>query len=191
MIGCVVMAAGAGRRFGNNKLVASLGDGLVVERAIRAIPDEFDVVVVTRWPDVEEVARELSVACVRPEGPGRADSVRAGISYGAARWDACILISGDQPLVRPQSYRALEAAYRANPGKVVRLAYGGVPASPVLYPHRLFGALLSLRGHEDATALLKGEPVSMVEALDARELFDIDTRDDLRRVREHLVDSLG
>ena len=186
MIGCVIMAAGAGRRFGANKLLASLGDAVVVERVIDAVPASFERVVVTRWPDVADVARERGVACVAPAGAERSDSVRAGLAFGAGRWEACAFLSGDQPFVRPESLEALAEAFRSDPDRPACLAVGGVLAAPVLFPRRLFPALMALQGSDGGRSALAGEEVALVEARAARELFDIDTRDDLRRVRAQL-----
>ena len=189
MLGCVVMAAGIGKRFGANKLMASLGDAVVVERTLQSVPAGlFERVVVTRWPDVEAAARSAGVDTVCPLGASRSESVRAGLAWGADRWEACVFLSGDQPLVRPESFRALAAAHERYPGSPLRLAFGGVPAAPVLFPKRLFDALLSLEGTDGGRSVLQGEQVRLVEALDRDELFDIDTRDDLRLVREHLID---
>ena len=54
-IGCVVMAAGEARRFGKNKLTATLSGKTLIRRALETIPrEEFcAVVVVTQYPEVE------------------------------------------------------------------------------------------------------------------------------------------
>lgn len=186
MLGCVIMAAGAGTRFSGNKLLASLGDAVVVERTIRSVPPVFETVVVTRWPEVRVRAEAAGVRCVAPAGAERSASVRAGLAAGAARWDGCVFLSGDQPLVRPESLEALAAAHRAEPERVLRLSYGGVMAAPVLFPRRLFAALSALTGADGGRSLLAGEDVRAVEAFGPEELFDIDTRADLVSVRAAL-----
>lgn len=57
-IGCVVMAAGNARRFGDNKLAAQLRGRSLILRALEAVPAEkFDkVVVVTQYPEVMHLA---------------------------------------------------------------------------------------------------------------------------------------
>ena len=59
-IGCVVMAAGNARRFGENKLAAQLRGRSLILRALEAVPAEkFDkVVVVTQYPEVMRLAGE-------------------------------------------------------------------------------------------------------------------------------------
>ena len=60
-IGCVVMAAGNARRFGENKLAAQLRGRSLILRALEAVPAEkFDkVVVVTQYPEVMRLAGEF------------------------------------------------------------------------------------------------------------------------------------
>ena len=61
-IGCVVMAAGDARRFGENKLAAVFGGKTLIRRALEAVPaEEFcAVAVVTQYPEVEALADRKS-----------------------------------------------------------------------------------------------------------------------------------
>ena len=71
-IGCVVMAAGNARRFGDNKLAAQLRGRSLILRALEAVPAEkFDkVVVVTQYPEVMRDAIEFgSTICGTPLPP--------------------------------------------------------------------------------------------------------------------------
>ena len=66
-IGCVVMAAGNARRFGENKLAAQLRGRSLILRALEAVPAEkFDkVVVVTQYPEVMRLASPPSTIPTR------------------------------------------------------------------------------------------------------------------------------
>lgn len=62
-IGCVLMAAGLGRRFGENKLTVDLGCGeTLINYALSAIPGDklHRVVVVTQYPQVAALAEKYS-----------------------------------------------------------------------------------------------------------------------------------
>ena len=83
-IACVVMASGEGKRFGpqrGGKLLAPLGGMAVLARVLQALPaEEFcEMVVVTRWPEVEALCRKLEIPCVRHDGTLRSDTIRAGL----------------------------------------------------------------------------------------------------------------
>ena len=66
-IGCVVMAAGDARRFGENKLAAELGGRTLIRRALEAVPAECfcAVAVVTQYAEVEALARSFGFLPVR------------------------------------------------------------------------------------------------------------------------------
>lgn len=185
-IGCVVMASGAGKRFGSNKLLAPLAGEPLVARTIASVPrDRYDLVVSTRWPEVAQLAEELGVCVARHEGVLRSESVRAGLAAGAGRgWRGCLFVPGDQPLVTRASYEALAEAFEADPACAHRLAWQGTPASPVLFPASCFSALAHLAGKDGCSSLLRAGAVAVrcVEALDARELADVDTPEDLARL---------
>lgn len=213
-IGCVVMASGEGARFRDamvrrpaggvaaekggggagargNKLLAPLAGTPLALRTACSVPDGFEgfeTVVSTRWPAVALLCGERNVACMLHGGAERSDAVRAGLTYGAARWDGCLFLPGDQPLVAPESFQALRAAFIAQPDVPVRLSWRGAPASPVLFPRRMFPALLALRGGGGGRSLLAAEPVvALVEAQRAEELLDIDEPADLARAERLLA----
>lgn len=195
-IGCVVMASGEGCRFAaaggaGNKLLAPVAGRALVARTVGSVPGVleggFETVVTTRWPAVAELCAAGGGACVLHGGALRSDAVRAGLLYGAARWDGCLFLPGDQPLVRAESFYALRAAFEAEPDAPARLAWRGCPASPVLFPRRLFAALMALEGSDGGRSVLAAEPrTALVEARGAEELLDVDTPDDLARVEEAL-----
>ena len=196
MLGCVVMAAGEGRRFSasggaggpGGKLLADLGGVPLAVRTAASVPcGLFEPVVVTRWPAVAAAIRgSLSgVRTVEPTGPARSDTVRAGLAEGAGSWGACLFLPADQPLVAAASFEALVAAWRADPSRAYRLSRAGAPASPVLFSAACFPALRGLAGSEGGASILRAGAVGvgLVEALDPRELWDVDTVSDLERVR--------
>lgn len=191
-LGCVVMASGEGKRFrasggvGYKLLAAVDGEPLVV-RTVRSVPAElFDVVVVSRWDGVTRaVEKDVPGArVVRPSGPARSDTVRAGLAAGVDAWEGCLFLPGDQPLVSRRSFEALFSAFCADPACVYRLSWGGAAAAPVLFSKSCFLALMGLTGKDGGASILKtGDvPVACIEAAAAHELWDVDTVGDLARI---------
>ena len=188
-LGCVIMASGEGKRFGSNKMLADICGKPLIQRTIESLPGGFDVVVTTRWPKVAEVCRELRCACVLHDGALRSESVRAGLAWGADRgWKGCLFLPGDQPLVSPDSFKALATTFKAGGGIApVRLALNGEPSSPVLFPATLFPDLIGLEGKDGGSSLLRSRAdVQLVEAR-AYELWDVDTAKGQRRRTEHIA----
>lgn len=193
-LGCVVMASGAGERFGGapgEKLLAPLAGAPVLERTLGALPaDLLDVVVVTRWDAVRQLCDRLGVRCVTHDGPLQSDSVRAGLSALGER-AGYLFVPGDQPLLGEASVRSLVAEFQRCPGSVVRLAHEGRPASPILWPAEEIDALSGLTGDEGGSSLLASRSelagrVRLVEASGEWELADVDTPDDLAALESAL-----
>lgn len=105
--GCIVMASGAGVRFGGNKLMAELCGEPLVGHVVRATDSLFDRrVVVTRHADVAALCETLGAQVILHDEPGRNDTVRLGMEA----MDGCATVTfvqGDQPLIRPASIAAL------------------------------------------------------------------------------------
>lgn len=193
-LGCVVMACGKGARFAaaggaGNKLLAPLAGKPLILRTLASVPAErFEVVVSTCWSEVADALRCTCPAAqvVRPEGERatRRASACAGLAVGMARWDGCLFLPGDQPLVSTESFLALADAFAADPARAYRLAWDGEPASPVLFPASCFEAFWSVPGDDGGRSVLRamGVEVALVEARTPGELLDVDVPSDLARI---------
>ena len=123
--GCIVMASGAGVRFGGNKLMAELCDVPLVGHVVRATDGLFSRrVVVTRHADVAALCETLGAQVILHDEPCRNDTVRLGME-AMDRCDTVTFIQGDQPLIRPASIVALlRAAERDAAGRGVANVVG-------------------------------------------------------------------
>ena len=81
-VGCVIMASGRAVRFGSNKLLADFGGAPLIVRAldVTETPALAARVVVTRSPEVAELACKAGVKTILHSLPGRNDTVRLGLS---------------------------------------------------------------------------------------------------------------
>lgn len=105
--GCIVMASGAGARFGGNKLMAELCDVPLVGYVVRATDGLFSRrVVVTRHADVAALCETLGAQVILHDEPCRNDTVRLGME-AMDGCDTVTFVQGDQPLIRPASIAAL------------------------------------------------------------------------------------
>lgn len=105
--GCIVMASGAGVRFGGNKLMAELCGEPLVGHVVRATDGLFDRrVVVTRHVDVAAVCETLGAQVIMHDEPSRNDTVRLGME-AMDGCDTVTFVQGDQPLIRPASIATL------------------------------------------------------------------------------------
>lgn len=189
-LGCVVLAAGQGRRFGDNKLLQMLGDRPVLEHVLVALPRErfAQVVVVASSQGVEELCSQQNLTCLRYPGGSQSESIRLGIGT-MDEMDGCLFVMGDQPLCTRESMEKLLDVFLAHPEAVVRLAWGETPCSPVLFPKRYFPNLRSLTGEQGGMSALRGleAEIRLVQAADEAELWDVDTRTELEQIQAYLT----
>jgi molybdenum cofactor cytidylyltransferase len=164
MIAAVVLAAGAGRRFGSQKLLHPVdGVPLVrvsVERVLAAGAEETIVVV---GHDAAQVRRALSGAAVTvienpdPEA-GMSASLRVGIAAVPPQAVAAIVALGDQPLDHDEIIPSLVARFGIDDAPIVAPRYQGVQGVPVLFARSVFPELDALRGDQGARRVVARDP---------------------------------
>lgn len=187
-IGCVVMAAGNARRFGENKLAAQLRGRSLILRALEAVPAELfeTVVVVTQYPEVMRLAKEFRFAAIHNEHPdwGISHTIELGLT-GLRDCDGAMFLVSDQPLLQRESVAELVRLWKRRPDKIAALAHGGVRGNPCLFPARFFPELLELREDRGGNAVIRRheEDLVLLEAAE-RELTDVDTPEALRKIED-------
>jgi molybdenum cofactor cytidylyltransferase len=183
VIGGLVLAAGAGSRFGaDSKLLADLGGRPLVEWAVRAqcaVPELERVVVVlgSQAAQVQAAAdfgRAQPVVC-QDWSDGQAASLRCGLEAlaGAAK---VLITLGDEPLIAPAAIARLVG----EPGGT-RAVYGGRPGHPVVLEASQIAALDGHHGDQGAREVLRGGPVIELGHLCSGR--DVDTPEDLEAIR--------
>ena len=164
MIAAVVLAAGAGSRFGGPKQQLLLPDVLAGLRA-----SSVDHVVVVTGAHSVDVDAEV-VDCEQWErGPGA--SLRCGLAALPPDAEAAVVILADGPQLAPAAVDRVVAAWRSGAGDVVAASYGGDRGHPVV----LGRAAWPLVPDEGARAL---EPV-LVSCDDLGSPGDVDFADEV------------
>lgn len=179
-IGCVVMAAGDARRFGENKLAAEFGGKPLILRALEAVPAEkfSAVAVVTQYPEVEELAKRFGFTPVHNPHPdwGISHTIRLGLE-ALGECGAALFQVSDQPLLRRETVAAEVDFFRAHPDKLVGLGHDGVRGNPCIFPAAYFPELLALKeDHGGSSVIRRHEEELLLFETAAAELADADTR---------------
>lgn len=179
----VVLAAGAGRRFGGRKQLAPLRGRPLLEHALAAAaagPGAATVLVLGAEAAEIEAGIELggatAVRC-RDWERGQGASLRAGLAALGPEVTAALVTLGDEPFVSPAASERLLAARRPELA-ALRASYSGRPGHPVLIERRLFEPLAAA---PDATpaAVLREAGVEPVECGDLGDPADVDTPEQL------------
>jgi molybdenum cofactor cytidylyltransferase len=182
----LVLAAGAGTRFGErSKLLAELDGRPLLEHAVAAqcAVTELERVAVVLGASAEAILdsvdfmRAEPVVCER-WAEGQALSLRRGIEYLTqdATVSRVIVTLGDQPRMTP----ALIARFVSEPPGT-RAVFDGRPGHPVVLGPVQMRAIAGLRGDQGARELLRGGLEIECGSLSAAR--DVDTPEDLEAIR--------
>lgn len=198
-VGCVIMASGASRRFGSNKLLADFCGEPMLCRAFAATdtPRLSARIVVTRSDEVAQLCRSRNVPVLLHDLPGRNDTVRLGLSAlleQVPELFGCMFLPGDQPLLCCKTVEAMAGISGRDHGarlerqketerEIFRLGFrvrndpSPLTGSPVLFGKGYFAQLLSLPEGRGGSVLLKKYPLNVhtVCVAEPWELLDADT----------------
>ena len=193
-VGCVLLAAGAGVRFGGDKLKACFAGKTILENILSHLPTErfARCTIVAADSGLLQTAEKYGIGGVINDRPelGIARSIRMGLET-LLDMDACMFCVSDQPFLKGDTIRGMLKSYE--PGTILSLAHNGKRGNPVVFPSSLFGELMRLPQSEFGIYVIKAhqELLYLYETSDSLELADIDTKEELARLQQgaSLVDS--
>ena len=182
----VILAAGAGTRFGGDKLLAIV-DG---EPMLRGIVRTYAAVcgramVVARNQTQFEAALDglpVTVVINSDADEGIASSIRAAVS-SCSDQPAIMIALGDEPRVDRMLVTAVMDRWQETSAPVVAPRFEGLLGHPVLFDRDCFADLLAIDGDVGARSVVRrfGDQVRYVDVKRALPV-DIDTREDLGRL---------
>jgi CTP:molybdopterin cytidylyltransferase MocA len=185
----VLLAAGEGKRLGAPKALVELGGRRLVDRAVDMLRDggTAPVVVVT---GAVPVTVPGVIAVPNPDWrTGMGSSLAAGLRALPGDCTAAVIALVDQPLIGADVVRRLLGAHQAG-AELAVAAYHGRPRNPVLLARGHWaGVLAAADGDAGARPYLRAHPglVTLVECADIGRPDDVDTPEDLARVRALLA----
>jgi CTP:molybdopterin cytidylyltransferase MocA len=175
----LILAAGAGTRFGNTpKLLAELNGRPLLQHVIAAMTavPELEPVVVVLGDRAEQMRSKVDFGRSRPVvcpdwSQGLSRSLRCGAAALAGA-ERVLVALGDVPTLTPAVVRRF---LDAPPG--TRAAYAGKPGHPVVLGPEQLSQVTALTGDAGAGRLLTGG--TMIECGDLTSGRDVDTPADL------------
>lgn len=188
-IGCLVMAAGSASRFGENKLFARFQGKPLLELALMAVPAGLfsRVTLVGHEERALSLARGYGFDAVFNPAPelGASHTIFLGTS-AMQDCDAILYMVADQPLLRPESVRAVVERWMQAPTHIVGAAHNGRCGNPCIFPKEFFPELLALSGDCGGKRVIRSheEKLLLVE-VSPEELFDCDTQAALKMLLDH------
>jgi molybdenum cofactor cytidylyltransferase len=184
----ILLAAGAGTRFGGGKLLHPLADGVAIAaHAARNLREAgLEVVAVARPGDfpladmLEQEGCHVTFCAEAVKGMGHSLAHGVASARDASGW---VVALADMPQVRPSTIVSLAEAVTR--GAVAAApVYEGSRGHPVAFTAALAGELIALTGDTGARAVLerhKGK-LALIDVDDPGVVVDIDAKADLARL---------
>jgi molybdenum cofactor cytidylyltransferase len=189
----IVLAAGAGRRFGGRKLTAHFEGRPLIAGALDAAfaaPARGVFLATDGDPDLAAIAKDhartqgreddLRVIVVPEAAEGMGASLRTAVAALPGDADGVFVFLGDMPCVPPEIPHALALALGGDFG-LAAPRVGDRRGHPVLFGRAHFEALRALSGDTGAQQIVggAGARLALIDTLDAGVLFDVDRPQDL------------
>jgi len=185
IIAAILLAAGAGMRFGGEKLLHPLEDGVAIaaHAARNLLAATSDVVAVVRWGDFPLYDMLEQEGCQVTMFQGAARGMGASLAHGVAQSrgaDGWIVALADMPRITPGTIRMVITALQQG-ALIAAPVYKGERGHPVGFGATLRDELLKLDGDQGARALVERhrDSIQLIECDDPGILFDVDRKSDL------------
>jgi molybdenum cofactor cytidylyltransferase len=181
----VLLAAGSASRFGGEKLLHPLEDGVAIaaHAARNLLAAALEVIAVVRWGDFSLQEMLEQEGCQVTMFQGAARGMGASLAHGVAQArgaDGWVIALADMPRISPDTVRKIVAALEEG-ALIAAPAYKGERGHPVGFGATLRDELLTLDGDQGARAVVERhrEAVKLIECDDPGLLYDIDRKTDI------------
>ncbi len=185
----IVLAAGASRRMGRNKMLLELeGEPLVRRAARRALAAGLSPVVVVLGHEADRARAALAdlavLIALNPDFAGpTSGSLHAALDLLGEDVGAAVVLLGDMVHVSEAALAELMRRARSSDAPLVVSRYGDVTAPPLLFRDTLFPELLAWTGEGcGKTVVQRHRERATFLDWPADRLADVDTPDDFQRL---------
>ena len=183
--GCLVLAAGASRRFGSPKLLHTMADGRpLIQHTLQAICKSGLEVVVVHKPNDTALINALTPFNItlvenNAEAPnsGMGTSIAAGVA-ATPHWQGWLICLSDMPFIKTETYKQLATCLQHHP--MVIPCLGNQKGHPRGFQHSHRQALLNLKGDQGPKQLIQSSnDTYFLPVEDSGVIQDIDRPEDL------------
>ena len=187
-LACLLVAAGSGSRFGGDKLRLLIDGqpmGVHALDVLQRAPFALRVLITSADKGyLIEAAKARHYDIVINPAPERcmSSSVRLGTEHisKTGAYDGILYAVADQPNVSAATVMRLLKAFSAEPGCIWAPEAEGKRGNPVIFPASLYEELMKVQGDRGGRQVIAAHPdLLRTMAVDATELKDIDTKEDL------------
>jgi molybdenum cofactor cytidylyltransferase len=184
-IAAILLAAGAGTRFGGEKLLHTLEDGVAIaaHAARNLLAATPDVIAVVRWGDFPLYDMLEQEGCQVTMFQGAARGMGASLAHGVAQArsaDGWVVALADMPCVPAAIIKEIIVSLEGG-ALIAAPVHKGERGHPVGFGAALREELLALDGDQGARAIVERhrDSVQLIESDDPGILFNVDHKSDI------------
>lgn len=192
MVYLIVMASGASKRFGENKLLYSFNG----KKLYRYLIDElvtltkYQIIVVTSYEEIKKEVEDRMVVVLNCESEkGITSSIHLGIQTARQIEDSVdniyVFFTADQPFLNAQLIEDFIEQFKQSPYGLGCLASGKNLGNPGIFRQKYVEELLKLQGDKGGKSIIKqNKEDGFFYPVQKEVLIDIDTKEILRQLEE-------
>ncbi|MFW6120457.1 MAG: nucleotidyltransferase family protein [Petrotogales bacterium] len=192
VFGTAILAAGFSERFYGKKLETKLGDKLLLQWII----DTVSALLVNKAVLIGSVSFSNVIFDLKKMDVIINEKPEEGISrsvFMALNWAMCnkikglFIVMGDMPFIKPEDFKILIKKSKEYPDHILSCSYKKTKGFPTLIPEQYFHLMKDLEGDTGFSKIMKKHrlPHMLVERT-WRNVFDIDTQNDIQKAKEML-----
>lgn len=195
-IAVIVLAGGAGSRFGGGKLTANLAGKPVLSWVLRKINSTSlypRVVVSGDNEGVRELAESFGFHCVKNDqwATGMSSSLKKGLSWinsscAEGKIQGVLIMLGDMPIIQRKTIQQILATLERQNPQVAYPVFQRRRGHPVYFSKECFPALLTVKGDSAGRSIIDQFKHVAIKTDDQGILLDIDFRNDLAKMEQHI-----
>lgn len=174
MLSCILLSAGASTRFGSPKALAEFGNTTVLGHILETLQlSEVPEIIIVLGAQAEEIKPVLlnhktaRIVYHKDHKFGQTSSFQAGLKEASPDAQGFFLWPVDYPWVRPETVRALQAAFLRHPQQMCIPTFHAKKGHPPVFPAALKETLLGLAPDTGVhTVLQKQEKLNLLAVED-------------------------
>lgn len=184
----ILLASGNSIRFQGNKLLTTFNAKPMYMNVIEKILklDFNKIILVTQYEEIKNNLEKSPIEVVMNKNSelGISHSIKLGIEFDLEA-DAYMFMVCDQPFISLETIKALISKFKNSNKGMACAQYKGELGNPTIFSGKYKEALLTLKGDVGGKSIMKKhlDDLERLEIIDGIELIDIDTRQELERIK--------
>ncbi|MCY6353787.1 molybdenum cofactor cytidylyltransferase [Clostridium sp. ZS2-4] len=189
MITAIIMASGYSRRMKENKLLLKYKGKPLIQQTIDMVLkcDFSQIILVAREKEILQFGKNSGLTVIENKKADRgiSESIKLGV-ISADECDGYMFFTADQPLLNVDIINKLLQSFYQDKSHIIVPHYAGRRGSPVIFPEKFKQDLMHLEGDIGGKIIINKyfEQVRFVEIDDEKNLFDVDTQEDYKKILE-------